>query len=67
LGRGEPARLVLPSHPFIEDELQVLGRYTAVEFSQVAFHDAPHILNVVGRPKVPVTVVTPFVGIAIEL
>lgn len=45
----------------------MLRGHTPVELLQVALHDAPHVLDLVGWAKVPVAMVAAFVRIAIEL
>ena len=67
LRRGEPVGLVLPSHPFVKQEIEVFRWNTTVEFLEIALHDAPEILNLVRRAKVPIAIVAAFVGVAIEL
>lgn len=54
----------MPGHPFIENELQFLCRDTAVEFSKVALHSTPNLLNVVGASIASFGVVPALVGVS---
>ena len=48
---------VVPSHPFVQDELDMFGGYTTVEFAEIPLHGAPGRLNVVRASKTSLAVV----------